>query len=137
MSESPRPAAPHPERKPRADREAKPERARRLESLLFWRIAFVAVVAGHLAVLYWPHAPSTGGLPIDKVVHVAIFGVVLWVGARAGVPVRPLAVALAVHAVVSELIQHYFLVGRSGDPGDSLADLTGVLIVTALLRRSS
>jgi len=46
---------------------------------------------------------------------------------------RPVGVLLAVHAVVSELVQHYLLAGRSGDPSDSVADLAGVLIVTALL----
>jgi hypothetical protein len=109
--------------------------ARPDDRVLYWRIGFVLAVAVHLAVLYWPRAPSTGGLPIDKVVHLVIFGGVLWVGARAGVPVRPLTAALAVHAVLSELIQHYFLAGRSGDPTDTAADLAGVLIVTLLLRR--
>jgi hypothetical protein len=109
--------------------------ARARTGALYWRAGFVLVVAVHLAVLYWPRAPSTGGLPIDKVVHAAIFGIVLWVGARAGVPVRPLIAVLAAHAVVSELIQHYLLAGRSGDPTDTAADLAGVLIVVLLLRR--
>jgi VanZ family protein len=100
-----------------------------------WRVALLMVVAVHLAVLYVPRAPSSGGLPLDKVVHAVIFGMVLWVAARAGLPVRPVAVLLAAHAVVSELIQHYLLPGRSGDPADSLADLIGVLIVTVVLRR--
>jgi hypothetical protein len=99
------------------------------------RAWFALAVGIHLAVLYWPRAPSTGGIPIDKVVHAAIFGAVLWAGARAGVPIRPLTALLAVHAVVSELIQHYLLAGRSGDPTDTAADLLGVLIVTLLLRR--
>ena len=99
------------------------------------RVAFVLVVAVHLAVLYWPRAPSTGGLPIDKVVHAVIFGVVLWVAAWADLPVRPVAALLVVHAVASELIQHYVLAGRSGDPIDSVADVAGVLIVTAVLWR--
>jgi VanZ family protein len=99
------------------------------------RVLFVLAVAGHLAVLYWPRSPSTGGLPIDKVVHAVIFGMVLWFAARAALPVWPVAAVLAVHAVVSELIQHYVLSGRSGDPADSVADLAGVLIVTAFLWR--
>lgn len=92
-------------------------------------------LAVHLAVLYWPRSPSSGELPIDKVVHAAIFGLVLWAAARARLPVAPVAVLLAVHAVVSELIQHYLLAGRSGDPGDSIADLAGVAIVTVFLWR--
>jgi len=60
---------------------------------------------------------------------------VLAAAARARLWVLPVAVLLAVHAVVSELIQHYLLTGRSGDPLDSLADLAGVLIVTLFLWR--
>ena len=101
----------------------------------FRRSVLGLAVAVQLVVLYWPRSPSTGGLPIDKLVHAAIFGVVLWAAARAGLPPRPVAVLLAVHAVVSELIQHYLLAGRSGDPGDAIADLAGVVIVTVFLRR--
>jgi hypothetical protein len=100
-----------------------------------WRWAFGVTVLVHLAVLYWPRSPSTGGLPIDKVVHAVIFGMVLWVAAKAGLRVAPVAVVLAGHAVVSELIQHYLLANRSGDPTDSVADLTGVVIVTLILWR--
>ena len=107
-----------------------PARASKLAQLLF-----ALSVVGHLAVLYWPRSPSTGGLPIDKVVHAVIFGMVLWFAARAALPVWPVAAVLAVHAVASELIQHYVLAGRSGDPADTVADLAGVLIVTAFLRR--
>ena len=104
-------------------------------TLTRWRWGFVLAVAVHLAVLYWPRSPSTGGLPIDKVVHAVIFGMVLWAAAKAGLRVAPVAVLLAGHAVVSELIQHYLLAGRSGDPTDSVADLTGVVIVTLILWR--
>ena len=97
------------------------------------RYAFAAAVAVQLVVLYWPREVSTGGTPgVDKVVHAAIFGGVLWAGLRAGVPLRPLVAALVVHAVLSEAIQHWLLPGRDGDPFDALADLTGVAIVTAL-----
>ncbi len=99
-----------------------------------WRVAFGLGVVLHLIVLYAPQAPSTGGLPVDKVVHVLIFAEVLWLGARASVLVLPLAALLCLHAVASELIQHFVLPGRTGDPLDAVADLTGVLIVTLLLR---
>jgi VanZ like family len=107
----------------------------RTDRVLVWRAGFVVALVIHVLVLYWPKAPSTGGIPIDKVVHALIFGGVLWVGARAGVPVRPLTALLVAHAVASELIQHYALAGRSGDWTDSVADLAGVLIVVLLLRR--
>jgi hypothetical protein len=98
----------------------------------FW---FGIAVVVQLVVLYAPRAPSTGGLPIDKVVHAFIFGFVLWTGVRAGLAWLPLAAVLAVHAVASELIQNYLLAHRDGDWTDSAADLAGVVIVTAILRR--
>jgi hypothetical protein len=98
------------------------------------RWLFGLAVAVHLVVLYWPRSPSGGDLPIDKLVHALVFGMVLWAAARAGLPVAPVAILLALHAVVSELIQHYLLAGRSGDPADSVADLAGVVIVTLILR---
>lgn len=98
------------------------------------RVWFGFGVVLHLIVLYAPRAPSTGDLPIDKMVHALIFAEVLWLGARAQVPVLPLTAVLSAHAVISELIQHWLLRGRSGDLLDTVADLTGVLIVTLVLR---
>ncbi len=97
--------------------------------------AFGLAVAVQLVALYWPRTPSEGGLPIDKVVHAAIFGAVLWTGVRAGLPQWPLASVLVVHAAVSELIQHFFLAHRDGDWRDASADIAGVLIVTLFLWR--
>jgi VanZ family protein len=97
------------------------------------RLALAAAVALQLVVLYAPRAPSTEQVPlvgpvVDKVVHLAVFALVAWTGRRAGVRVRVLAVLLLGHAVVSELLQHWVLPHRSGDPLDALADATGVLV---------
>ena len=93
------------------------------------RALFVAAVVAHLVVLYWPRPVSDGGIPFaDKVVHVVIFAVVVIAGARAGVPLAWLVGLLAVHAVSSELVQHWLLANRSGDPADVAADLVGVAI---------
>ena len=51
-----------------------------------------------------------------------------FLGLKAGVPSRWLLVALVSNAVVSELVQHFVLPQRSGDPLDSLADLIGVAV---------
>ena len=99
---------------------------------------FALAVAVNLVLLFWPRAPGTpGGLQLDKVVHLLSFGFVTWSGARAGLAVRWLAAVLAVHAVTSELIQHALLPGRSGDPADVLADLTGVAGVVLALGAAS
>ena len=58
-------------------------------------------------------------------------------------PRRVVVVVVAVsaaHAVVSELVQHFWYAARTGDPWDVLADLVGTSLgavaATALLRRS-
>lgn len=89
-----------------------------------------------LAVLYAPRAPAvdTGGFPLDKVIHVAVFLLPTVALARAGMP-RSWAIGLmAAHAPVSELIQHVLLPDRSGEPLDVLADLTGVALGALLIR---
>ena len=83
----------------------------------------------NLVVLYWPRPVSDGGiLYADKVVHVAIFAVVAVTGVRAEVPLAWLVGLLVVHAVSSEVAQHWLLVNRSGDPADVVADLVGVVV---------
>lgn len=100
--------------------------------------ALAALSVGlNLAVLYAPRAPavSTGGLPVDKIVHVVVFALPTVALARAGVP-RGWAVGLmALHAPVSEVIQHHLLSDRSGELGDIVADLVGVGIGAAILWR--
>jgi hypothetical protein len=89
--------------------------------------AFAVSVAVQFAVLYWPRAAAAPSpLPVDKVVHVAIFAAVAWTGLRLGLAPAPLLGALLVHAGVSEIVQATLLVQRSGDPGDAVADAVGV-----------
>jgi hypothetical protein len=100
------------------------------------RLAFAAAVALHLAVIYAPQAPGVpAGLPVDKVVHAVVFGMVLWCGHRAGVPLLPLSAVLVVHAPVSELLQAAVLPDRSGDPWDAVADVMGVGLAFVALHR--
>jgi hypothetical protein len=98
------------------------------------RAAFAAASVVQLAVLYWPRTISpTTGIALDKPVHAAIFGAVVWTGARIGLPLLPLVGLSLLHAVVSELLQHAVLSGRSGDPLDALADAAGVMIAAFAL----
>jgi VanZ family protein len=53
---------------------------------------------------------------------------VAFTGLKAGVPARWLLGALVANAIVSELVQHYLLPQRDGDPFDALADLVGVAL---------
>ena len=101
-------------------------------------LLFAVTVLGQLVLLYWPRAVGTGGVShLDKVAHMVSFALVMATGVRAGLAVRLLAATLAVHAVVSELVQHTVLPGRSGDPKDVLADLAGVAGVLLALGAAS
>ena len=94
-----------------------------------WLWLFVVVVTVHLAALYWPRVSVQGPVAwTDKVVHVTLFAVPALVGLLAGVRPAYLLVPLALHAPVSELLQHAVLPNRSGDVWDAVADLSGVLV---------
>ena len=107
---------------------------------LLARIAFLTAVVVHLAALYWPLTVATGGFSLsDKVAHALLFGAVAATGIWARVPMAPLIGLLLANSVVSELVQHWLLPNRSGDPGDTVADCIGIALGTALgvgLRRA-
>ena len=102
-----------------------------------WRIAFVAAVALQLYGVYAPReaGPHVGIPQIDKIAHFFLFAAVAFLGLKVGVPARWLLAALVANAVVSEIVQHYLLPQRDGDPFDALADLTGVALGTWLAFR--
>ncbi|WP_306231433.1 VanZ family protein [Agrococcus beijingensis] len=104
-----------------------------------WRWLFGAAVLAQLVALYLPDPPSSGGLPgADKVVHFGIFLAPALLGVLAGLRPVLLGALLVAHAIVSELLQHFLLPGRGGDPWDALADVVGVavgLAIAAALRR--
>ncbi len=54
-----------------------------------------------------------------------------WAGRCA--PCGAAVVVLAVHAPVSELVQHFWLPGRTGDVWDAVLDLVGVALGAAVL----
>jgi hypothetical protein len=90
---------------------------------------FVVLLAAHLAALYWPRVDLQGPVTwTDKAVHVLLFLAPTVAGLLAGVRPAYLVGLLALHAPVSELVQHYLLPNRSGDPWDAVADLSGVVL---------
>ena len=80
------------------------------------RAGLAALALGvQVAVLYAPRAPvvDTGGVPVDKLVHVAVFALPTVALIGAGVP-RGWAIGLmAVHAPLSEVVQGALLADRS------------------------
>lgn len=103
--------------------------------------AVLAVVV-QLLVLYWPVVTVEGPVSwTDKVVHLLVFAVPTYAVGRALGSVRTAVVVFALHAPASELVQHFLLPGRSGDPWDAVLDLVGVslgasaLVVGSRLRR--
>ncbi|MGC4152581.1 MAG: VanZ family protein [Propionicimonas sp.] len=103
---------------------------------LLWGLSAVAVFA-HLLALYLPGSPdSQFDLPgADKVVHVLLFAVPVWLLGRLTGRVWLVAGFFAAHALVSELVQHWFVPHRSGDPLDLLADLVGIALAVWVLSR--
>ena len=95
----------------------------------WWLIAFGAALAFQLIVVYAPQGvggPQITGL--DKVVHVLIFAAPVLAALLAGLSAPWVIGILAVHAPVSELIQHFALPHRTGDVWDMTADLAGVAL---------
>ena len=95
----------------------------------FWLWTFAVLVLAHLAALYWPRVSVEG--PViwsDKVMHVILFALPAAAGLLAGLRPAYLLVPLALHAPVSEALQHFVLPNRSGDPWDAVADLSGVVV---------
>lgn len=83
--------------------------------------------AVQLLVLYAPSAGGGGTFPhADKIVHAAVFALPVFFALVAGVPARWVVSFMALHAVLSEVIQGQLLAQRSGDPWDVAADLVGV-----------
>jgi len=98
-----------------------------------WLWVFVVLVVTHLCALYWPRIGVEGPVTwTDKVVHVLLFALPAAAGLLAGLRPAYLLVPLALHAPLSELVQHFLLPNRSGDPWDAVADLSGVVIGVAL-----
>ena len=94
----------------------------------------VLTVVVQLLVLYWPVVTLEGPVVwTDKVVHLLVFAVPTYAVGRLLGSVRTLVLAFALHAPVSELVQHLFMPGRSGDVWDVVLDLTGVALAAAAL----
>ena len=92
-------------------------------------VVFAVLLVAQLAALYWPRVGIQGPVTwSDKVVHVLLFLAPTVAGLLAGVRPAYLVGLLALHAPVSELVQHYLLPNRSGDAWDAVADLGGVVL---------
>ncbi|CAN7373779.1 VanZ family protein [Knoellia sp. LjRoot47] len=88
-----------------------------------------------LVVLYAPSAGGVAPFPyFDKLVHLTVFALPVLFAVLARLPVVPVAVVMALHAPVSEVVQATVLPQRSGDPWDAVADVTGVLLGVLVAR---
>ncbi|WP_256835953.1 VanZ family protein [Micrococcus sp. Mcc89] len=100
--------------------------------------ALAVAVVVQLVVLYLPgeQVPQAGfAVPgLDKAIHAAVFALpsclAVWRGRSAW-----WALPFAVHAPVSELVQHAWVPLRTGDPVDVVADLAGVVLGVVAARR--
>jgi len=96
---------------------------------LLWRVAFGVALAAQLIAVYSPQGLAGPGITgLDKVVHVSIFFAPALALLMMGIRARWALGILALHAPVSELIQHFLMPQRSGDVFDAVADLGGVVL---------
>jgi len=120
---------------PRGSREGHAAAASSSGMVRVLRGGFVAAVLLQLAMLYL-HVPTPSGaasIPhADKIVHAAIFAAPALLGVLAGLRAWVVALVLGLHAPVSELVQHYVLAGRQGDPMDMFADWVGIALGTGV-----
>lgn len=96
-------------------------------------VALVLALAAHLYGLYTPGEPGASEwFPnSDKLLHFFGFAVPTLLAMLVVRHWWP-APVFAAHAVISEIVQGLFLPNRDGDVWDALADLTGVLVATAV-----
>jgi hypothetical protein len=95
------------------------------------RASLAALALGvQFAVLYAPRSPAvdTGGIPVDKFVHMAVFALPTIALIGAGVPRGWVIGLMAVHAPLSEVVQGALLADRSAEGPDVIADLAGVAL---------
>jgi hypothetical protein len=94
-----------------------------------WFAALGVALLVQLAVLYAPVAPAGPQIAgLDKLVHISVFAVPALAALMAGISAPLVLGMLAVHAPVSELVQHFALPHRSGDPFDVMADFAGIAL---------
>lgn len=100
-----------------------------------WAVLAGVAVALHLAGLYKTSGPNADGIPNqDKIMHFLGFAapvLLIQLTVRRPAVSRFAAAVVGIfvgHAVVSELIQHFFYQSRTGDPRDVVADVVGVSV---------
>jgi VanZ family protein len=104
--------------------------AERRRRRVLWVLGGV-FLAVQLVAVYLPGSPD-GGLELpwlpgaDKIVHVLIFAIPVYLFGRLSGRVGLVAGLFAVHAVMSEFVQWRFIPHRDGDVWDAVADLLGI-----------
>ena len=77
------------------------------------------------------HIPNVPQVNLDKLVHLAVFGLLFLLFARAGYTPTFTALGCIAFGIATEVWQHYVAVGRFGDVYDAIADVLGVLLAWA------
>jgi hypothetical protein len=93
----------------------------------FSQIPFCAAAAASLVILFTPESGVPTAPPgTDKVVHVLLFAALATTGRTAGFRQAPLVIGLVCYAGISEVLQSWLPLGRSGDLIDAAVDVLGI-----------
>ncbi len=113
---------------PRGARPAYPGEASLGPRALGW-VLFALCALVQLYAVYWPREPARTTFRMeDKLAHALVFAAPVAVAVAFRLSPRVLVPVVALNAVVSELVQGFFLTGRDGDVWDVTADLVGVAL---------
>ncbi|AOS64373.1 VanZ family protein [Actinoalloteichus hymeniacidonis] len=94
---------------------------------------FLLALLTSIVVFFMPASGVPSAPPgTDKVVHAAVFAALTVTGLWTTISRLLLAIALACYACLTEVLQANLPLGRSGDPGDVVADLVGVGIAWSM-----
>lgn len=78
-----------------------------------------------------PTAPSEPGF--DKVAHASSFAFVTAALALSGIKWRWVLSTQILHAIISEIIQAWFIPGRSGEISDAVMDMAGIALASLIV----
>ena len=101
----------------------------------WFRYAFWAAAGFAFVMAVWPYPVALPGDPSDKILHVAAFAVLAWLGAQGyrQTPMMRLGLGLSLFGALIECVQAVPALNRDADWIDWLADTASAAAVLSLV----